>query len=197
MLWRELCDSHVRSCFESETPSLELVGQREQLLGTSTSARPLRANDVPRSCSPDSRDELSAQESSRFLHSLRYSRVPRPVSKQNSIPSPKQSSQFPRVPERPNGSMNPSAQTVLHAYRHLYRQLLRAVQYSTPARYQARDRMRLAFRDQPESKYDATRIARTLEFLEGATKEAGLEHKILKNLLHVQWERRQLGKFAV
>ncbi|KAG6002655.1 hypothetical protein E4U21_002915 [Claviceps maximensis] len=38
---------------------------------------------------------------------------------------------------------------VLHAYRHLYRNLLRAVQYAAPARYIARDQLRRAFRQAP------------------------------------------------
>ena len=35
-----------------------------------------------------------------------------------------------------------SNQEVIHAYRHLYRGLLRAVQYSAPGRYTARDQRR-------------------------------------------------------
>ncbi|KAG6013578.1 hypothetical protein E4U43_007218 [Claviceps pusilla] len=40
---------------------------------------------------------------------------------------------------------------IIHAYRHLYRNLLRAVQYAAPARYIARDQLRRAFRQAPSS----------------------------------------------
>ncbi|KAM3466473.1 hypothetical protein NHJ6243_000856 [Beauveria neobassiana] len=42
-----------------------------------------------------------------------------------------------------------SRQEVLHAYRHLYKGLLRGVHYSIPARYIVRDQIRLAFRERP------------------------------------------------
>ncbi|KAI0142362.1 hypothetical protein F4776DRAFT_502790 [Hypoxylon sp. NC0597] len=70
----------------------------------------------------------------------------------------------------------------VHAYRHLYRGLLHAVQFSRPARYIARDQLRRAFREQG-AKLDPRGIARTLRFLEAATRTRGLEHNILKNLL--------------
>lgn len=99
---------------------------------------------------------------------------------------------------------------VIHAYRHLYRNLLRAVQYAAPARYIARDQLRRAFRQAPSSASPAPAspaslsstspsaaplllnteaIKRTIWFLEAAAKEKGLEHKILKNLLRVQGQR--------
>lgn len=81
--------------------------------------------------------------------------------------------------------------SVIHAYRHLYRGLLKAVQYSTPARYIARDQLRAAFREAPTSietstPWDAEGIKRTLWFLNAAAKEKGMEHKILKNLIRVK-----------
>ncbi|EFY90411.1 hypothetical protein MAC_03657 [Metarhizium acridum CQMa 102] len=76
---------------------------------------------------------------------------------------------------------------VVHAYRHLYRCLLRAVQYSSPARYIARDQLRAAFRETPA--LDAEGVKRTIWFLEAAGKERGLEHAILKNLLRVRGQR--------
>ncbi|GAB7348436.1 hypothetical protein MBLNU459_g6856t1 [Dothideomycetes sp. NU459] len=79
----------------------------------------------------------------------------------------------------------PTNHEVILAYRNLYRHLLRAVQYSKPARYTARDRLRHNFRTNPHSTFDAARIARTLEFLDGAARTKGLEHRIVKNLLHV------------
>ncbi|KAI2631889.1 hypothetical protein GGR54DRAFT_3972 [Hypoxylon sp. NC1633] len=71
---------------------------------------------------------------------------------------------------------------VTHAYRLLYRGLLHAVQFSKPARYIARDRLRAAFREE-QAKLDPRSAIRTLRFLEAAARTRGLEHKILKNLL--------------
>jgi hypothetical protein len=79
---------------------------------------------------------------------------------------------------------------VLHAYRHLYRQGLRAVQFSKPARYVLRDRLREGFRDR-SARFEPDSIARTLQFFEAATRTSGLEHKVLKNLLHVAFSRHQ------
>ena len=89
--------------------------------------------------------------------------------------------------------MSPSRSEVILAYRHVYKHLLRAVQYSKPARFVARDRVRRVFRKSTEENYDASRIARTLQFLDAAAKVKGLEHKIVKNLMHVWWEQQ---KFA-
>ncbi|EGX95569.1 hypothetical protein CCM_00223 [Cordyceps militaris CM01] len=79
-----------------------------------------------------------------------------------------------------------SRQEVLHAYRHLYKGLLRGVQYSIPARYIVRDQIRLAFRqgdvDPAATTWDASAIKRTLWFLSAAGREKGLEHRILRNL---------------
>lgn len=91
---------------------------------------------------------------------------------------------------------------ILLSYRHLYQHLLRAVQYAKPARYVARDRLRVAFRNPSSSStsdnaYHPERVARTLEFLDGAARTKGLEHKILKNLMHVWWERERLGGLSV
>ncbi|TVY29704.1 hypothetical protein LHYA1_G000946 [Lachnellula hyalina] len=72
---------------------------------------------------------------------------------------------------------------LIHSYRHMYRALLRGVQFSKPARYVARDQLREAYRNGKPGNFDNAKIQRTLEFLDGAAKETGLEHKILKNLL--------------
>ncbi|TVY19031.1 hypothetical protein LARI1_G002042 [Lachnellula arida] len=72
---------------------------------------------------------------------------------------------------------------LVHSYRHMYRALLRGVQFSKPARYVARDQLREAYRNGKPSNFDSRKIQRTLEFLGGAAKERGLEHKILRNLL--------------
>lgn len=79
-------------------------------------------------------------------------------------------------------------QEIIHAYRRLYRSLLRAVQYARPARFIARDQLRSAFRE-PGATLDAEGVKRTVWFLEAAAKERGLEHKILKNLIEVRGRR--------
>ncbi|KAJ4316859.1 hypothetical protein N0V84_007651 [Fusarium piperis] len=76
----------------------------------------------------------------------------------------------------------------IHAYRRLYRCLLKAVQHTIPARFVVRDQLRSAFRE-PGAKYDAKGIQRTIWFLEAAAKEKGMEHRILKNLIKVQLRR--------
>jgi hypothetical protein len=86
----------------------------------------------------------------------------------------------------------PSPQKIIHAYRHLYRGLLHAVQYSKPARYIARDQLRRAFRVEDPSSFNQEKIDRTVEFLGFAAKEAGLEHRIVRNLLHTAyWEKKK------
>ncbi len=77
---------------------------------------------------------------------------------------------------------------VIHAYRHLYRGLLHAVQFSKPARFVARDKLRTAFREKG-SKLDSRGAARTLRFLEAAARERGLEHSVLKNILMTTYFR--------
>jgi len=101
-------------------------------------------------------------------------------------------------------ALAPTGQEILHAYRHLLRAGLRAVQFSKPSRYVLRDQLRAAFRDDDAGKaprnptaaaaaagggFDLERIRRTVWFLKAAGQEAGLEHKILKNLLRVAWAR--------
>ena len=83
--------------------------------------------------------------------------------------------------------MPPTSQELIHAYRHLYRGLLHAVQYSKPARFTARDQLRDAFRKGDPSSFNKGNIERTVEFLKLAAKEAGLEHRIIKNILHTAW----------
>ncbi|KAI0541648.1 DUF1763-domain-containing protein [Xylaria digitata] len=79
---------------------------------------------------------------------------------------------------------------VIHAYRHLYRGLLHAIQFSSPSRYTARNQLRRAFREKG-AEYDHRSIARTIRFLDAATRERGLEHRVLKNLLMIAWHRDQ------
>ncbi|KAG6128379.1 hypothetical protein E4U38_005721 [Claviceps purpurea] len=82
-----------------------------------------------------------------------------------------------------------STTDIIHAYRTLYRTLLQAVQYSSPARYVARDQLRKAFRASPAAPFNHEGIKRTIWFLQAAAREKGLEHRVLKNLLRVQSER--------
>ncbi|KAI1107375.1 DUF1763-domain-containing protein [Jackrogersella minutella] len=77
---------------------------------------------------------------------------------------------------------------IIHAYRHLYRGLLHAVQFSAPARYIARERLRGAFRKE-QATFDPRSVARTVKFLGAAARNRGLEHSILKNLLLTNYYR--------
>lgn len=74
---------------------------------------------------------------------------------------------------------------ILSSYRSLMGAGLRAIKYSSPARYALRDRLRAGFRDGSPKEYDGGKIARTIEFLEAAAKWKGLEHRVLKNWCHV------------
>ncbi|KAJ5880570.1 uncharacterized protein N7473_011623 [Penicillium subrubescens] len=86
-------------------------------------------------------------------------------------------------------------QEVVHAYRHLYRQGLKAIGYATPSRHVLRTTLRTSFRASPPAEFNPSRIANTLRFLERATDMTGLEHKILKNLLLSRyWELPQIAK---
>ncbi|KAJ5587926.1 uncharacterized protein N7459_003691 [Penicillium hispanicum] len=86
-------------------------------------------------------------------------------------------------------------QAIVYAYRHLYRQGLKAIRYSTPARHALRSTLRNAFRSSSREDFDPSRIANTLRFLESATEFAGLEHRIVRNLLIVRfWEMPQVAK---
>jgi len=92
----------------------------------------------------------------------------------------------------------PTPHQITTAYRHLFKSALRAVQYSQPARFIVQRRLRNAFRQQDSAfRFDAAKIARTLEFLDGAARVKGLEHRILKNLMHVWWEQARLGRMMV
>lgn len=84
----------------------------------------------------------------------------------------------------------PSRLEIVLAYRQIYKHLLRAVQYSKPARFVAQERVRNAFRKSTPEEYDAARVARTLEFLDNAARVKGFEHRIVKNLMHVWWEQK-------
>jgi hypothetical protein len=80
-----------------------------------------------------------------------------------------------------------TTQEIVSAYRRLYRAALHAVHYSTPARYQIRTAMRSGFRSQSAEYFNLHRVENTLQFLERARTHTGMEHKILKNILHVRY----------
>ena len=85
--------------------------------------------------------------------------------------------------------MSVSSHEIVRSYRNLYRHGLHAVQYAAPARYTLRILLENEYRTGNAADYDAQKIKNTLTFLKGAAKEKGLEHKILKNLLHTwYWE---------
>jgi len=87
-----------------------------------------------------------------------------------------------------------SGEAVIHAYRHVLRHSLRAIQFSKPARYTLRDRLRLAFRKGSTTDFEPLKIKNTVEFLQYATRENGVEHRIVKNLLFVWWMQAKGGR---
>lgn len=88
----------------------------------------------------------------------------------------------------------PSKHDIVKSYRDLYRSALWAVQYSSPARYVLKSHLRLAYRSNHASSYNLPKINNTLVFLKHAAKEKGLEHRLLKNLLHVWWWQEQSSR---
>jgi hypothetical protein len=60
-----------------------------------------------------------------------------------------------------------------------------------PSRFTARDQLRDAFRKEDPSTFNQERIDRTVKFLKIAARETGLEHKLVKNLLHTAYWRRK------
>ncbi|KAF4955111.1 hypothetical protein FSARC_11937 [Fusarium sarcochroum] len=84
---------------------------------------------------------------------------------------------------------------IIHTYRHMYRNLMQAVQHTNPARWVARDQLRAAFRE-PGAVFDEKASKRTIWFLEAAVKESGMEHKILKNLIRVNRFRYRRKKYS-
>jgi len=83
--------------------------------------------------------------------------------------------------------MRASTQEVVRSYRGLYRQGLHAVQYATPSRYTLKTLIENSYRAGVAADFNAQAIENTRTFLQCAAKEKGLEHRILKNLLHTWW----------
>ncbi|PYH81736.1 DUF1763-domain-containing protein [Aspergillus uvarum CBS 121591] len=87
------------------------------------------------------------------------------------------------------------SQTVVNTYRQLYRHGLKAVNYSTPARYVLRHTLRSSFRSSPPESLDQQRIANTINFLQRAAEVAGLEHRIVKNMMIMKyWQNPQIRR---
>jgi hypothetical protein len=80
---------------------------------------------------------------------------------------------------------------VANAYRRLYKEALRAVQYSSPDKYQVRNILQRAFRSETLTSFDPTRIRNTVRFLQRARASTGIEHKILKNLCFQDYWRHK------
>ncbi|KAI4180907.1 MAG: hypothetical protein L6R41_006951 [Letrouitia leprolyta] len=83
---------------------------------------------------------------------------------------------------------------IVKSYRDLYRHALRAVQFSSPARYTVRTHLRLSFRRNAATAFNPRKIANTLLFLKYAAKERGFEHRLLKSLIHVWWWQEQTSR---
>ena len=82
---------------------------------------------------------------------------------------------------------------IIWAYRHLLRASLQAVRFSTPARYQIRDILRESFRELPSTHFQPRRIVNTLQFIQRASEHTGIEHRILRNILHIRfWRAKKL-----
>ncbi|KAK2760953.1 hypothetical protein FQN54_002195 [Arachnomyces sp. PD_36] len=84
----------------------------------------------------------------------------------------------------------PDKKDIVTAYRHLYRGSLQAVRYSSPSRQILLRTLRSSFRSGSPAEYDNRKIQNTLQFLQRAAESAGIEHKIMKNLVMVRfWEQ--------
>ena len=87
------------------------------------------------------------------------------------------------------------SQEIVRSYRHIYRHAMYAVQYAAPAKYTLKALLANAYRTGNAADFDTQKISNTLTFLDGAAKEKGLEHKILKNLLHTwYWDQSKQKK---
>lgn len=84
--------------------------------------------------------------------------------------------------------MAPTSAELRLAYRHILTHAYRAVKFSKPARYILLHRIRHSFRTRPSTAYDPRKVARTVEFLRGAALSNGVEHRLLRNLVHYWWQ---------
>lgn len=87
--------------------------------------------------------------------------------------------------------MSINTREIVRSYRSIYREALHATQYSAPARGTLRRVLNNAYRLNKASDYDPYRVKNTVAFLRCATQEKGLEHRMLKSLLHTwHWKGR-------
>ena len=89
-----------------------------------------------------------------------------------------------------------SSAEIVQAYRRLYRVALQSVLYASPARYAVRDAIRTGFRLKPASAYNTRRIDNTEDFLKRAASYTGIEHKIIKHLVHVRFWQNHVQQRA-
>lgn len=86
-----------------------------------------------------------------------------------------------------------SDREILHAYRALHRAGLRAIKFHFHHRHTLQQRLRHAFRTNPRSAFDSTKVANTLTFLRLASRRdpASLECRVLVNyLIACYWRHR-------
>jgi hypothetical protein len=86
------------------------------------------------------------------------------------------------------------ARVVVSAYRSLYKAGLKAIRKSVSASFALRSLLRRSFREEAAATYSEERVRNTLAFLENASRYRGVEHKVVKNILHVRyWRERESG----
>ena len=83
--------------------------------------------------------------------------------------------------------MTATRKEIVRSYRTIYRHALHAVQFSTPSRYTVKTILENAYRTRGPSEFNNDKINNTIMFLQGAASEKGMEHRILKSLLHTWW----------
>lgn len=89
----------------------------------------------------------------------------------------------------------PRSQAIILSYRHLYRTGLQTIRYAKPARHVLRGIVRSSFRTGSADEFDPKRVVNTLVFLRRASDSVNLEHKVIKNLIHVRyWQQPQIKK---
>ncbi|KAK9457181.1 hypothetical protein V1511DRAFT_492909 [Dipodascopsis uninucleata] len=78
---------------------------------------------------------------------------------------------------------------VCSLYRHILRTGRRIVKRKAPYKYLFLDITRNMFRD-PQLKYDSLWFKNTLSMLQRAEEYRGMEHRVVKNILHTAWSRQ-------
>ena len=86
---------------------------------------------------------------------------------------------------------SPTKLDIIHAYRHILRCSLSAVQRAPRAVPTVRRQVRAAFTETKAEQFDPEVVKRTGWFLKAAAKTVGVEHRVVKNLVRVAYERRK------